>query len=61
MNIHELIARRESIRQYDPTRPVDAETLGRILEAGRLAPSACNLQPWEFIVVQTPEALERVR
>ena len=61
MDIHELIARRESIRRYDPARPVDPGTLARILEAGRLAPSACNLQPWEFLVVQSPEALARVR
>ena len=61
MNVLETIARRESIRSYDPERPVDPKTLGRILEAGRLAPSACNRQPWEFIVVQSPEGLARVR
>lgn len=61
MNVLEQIAHRESIRDYDPARPVDAGTLGRILEAGRLAPSACNLQPWEFIVAQSQEALARIR
>jgi nitroreductase len=61
MDIHQLISHRESIRSYDPARPVDPEILNRILEAGRLAPSACNLQPWEFLVVQSPEALARVR
>ncbi len=61
MNVLETIARRESIREYDPGRPVDPATLSRILEAGRLAPSACNLQPWQFIVVQSPEGLARVR
>jgi len=61
MNIHELIAHRESIRNYDPDRPVDKTTLHQILEAGRLAPSAANRQPWEFIVVQSPEALSRIR
>jgi nitroreductase len=61
MNILELIAHRESIRSYDPERPVDSATLMRILEAGGLAPSAANRQPWEFILVQSPEALERVR
>lgn len=61
MDIHQLIAHRESIRSYDPGRPVDPRTLERILEAGRLAPSAANRQPWEFIVVQSPEALTRVR
>ncbi len=61
MDIHTLIARRESIRSYDPARPVPPEVLALILEAGRLAPSACNLQPWEFLVVQSPEALAKVR
>lgn len=60
MNVIEQIAHRESIRDYDPARPVDAATLARILEAGRLAPSAANLQPWEFIVAQSPEALARI-
>jgi nitroreductase len=61
MNVLELIAHRESIRSYDPDRPVDAQALGRILEAGRLAPSAANRQPWEFVVVQSPEGLAKVR
>jgi len=61
MDFFELVAHRESIRDYDPTRPVDAATLSRILEAGRLAPSAANRQPWTFLVVQSPEALARVR
>jgi nitroreductase len=61
MNVLETIAHRESVRSYDPGRPVDPETLGRILEAGRLAPSAANRQPWEFVVVQSPEGLARVR
>lgn len=61
MDIHQLIAHRESIRSYDPTRPVPADVLTRILEAGRLAPSACNIQPWTFLLVQSPEALAKVR
>lgn len=60
MNVLEQIAHRESIRNYDHDRPVDRATLERILEAGRLAPSAANCQPWEFIVVQSPKALEKV-
>jgi nitroreductase len=61
MNVLEQIAHRESIRSFDPTRPVERATLARILEAGRLAPSASNRQPWEFILVQSPEALAHVR
>lgn len=45
-----LIARRQSDRGYTD-KPVEQEKLDRILEAGRIAPSACNSQPWKFIVV----------
>jgi len=61
MNYYQLIRERESIRSYDPERPLDSVTLDRILEAGRLAPSAANLQPWRFLVVSSKEMLEKVR
>lgn len=61
MNVLEQIAHRESIRSYDSDRPVEPASLARILEAGRLAPSAANRQPWEFLLVQSPGALAKVR
>lgn len=61
MEYYDLIKTRESIRNYDPSRPVPQEILMRILEAGRLAPSACNIQPWKFIVVSSAPMLEKVR
>ena len=51
---HELVARRQSDRDYDAGRAVEKEKIVRILEAGRLAPSACNSQPWHFVVVDDP-------
>ncbi|WP_242664288.1 nitroreductase family protein [Chlorobium sp. N1] len=60
MDFHELAAARSSTRSFRPD-PVSEESLRRILEAGRLAPSAKNLQPWRFAVVQSPDALLRVR
>lgn len=47
------ISLRQSDRGYSD-KPVEKEKLERILEAGRLAPSACNSQPWKFIVVDDP-------
>jgi nitroreductase len=41
MEYTDLIRTRESVRNYDPNRPVPKEILEKILEAGRLAPSAC--------------------
>ncbi len=61
MDLNEVIRYRVSVRDYDPKRPVEKEVLKRVLEAGRLAPSATNAQPWKFIVVSSPEILKRVR
>lgn len=61
MEFTDLIRSRQSIRNYDPERPLAKETIMNILEAGRLAPSACNNQPWKFIVVSSPAMLEKVR
>jgi nitroreductase len=47
----ELAAKRRSVRAYKPD-PVPEELLRQVLEAGQLAPSACNKQPWRFIVVR---------
>lgn len=56
----ELAAARQSDRVYEPGRVIGRDVLGRILEAGRLAPSACNGQPWHFTVVTEPELLAEV-
>ena len=54
-----LINNRQSVRGYKPDM-VEKEKLDRILEAGRLSPSACNAQPWKFIVVDDPELKNKV-
>ncbi len=54
------IAKRSSVREYSD-EPVDAAVLARILEAGRLAPSAKNRQAWRFVVVRDPASRERVQ
>ena len=56
----QLVAARQSDRAYDMTRPVEPEKLAQILEAARLAPSACNAQPWKFVVVTDPELSVKV-
>lgn len=60
MNFLELATARQSDRAYDKSRPVEPEKLERILEAARLAPSACNAQPWRFVVVTEPELAVKV-
>lgn len=54
-----LINSRQSERRY-LDRPVEQEKIDRITEAGRLSPSACNGQPWRFIVVDDPELRHKV-
>lgn len=56
----ELVKARQSDRAYDITRAVEPEKLERILEAARLAPSACNAQPWKFVVVTDKELSQKV-
>jgi nitroreductase len=57
-DVHELILRRWSPRAYDPARPVPQETLRRLFEAARWAPSSFNEQPWRFVVVDRDAAPE---
>ncbi|WP_373803659.1 nitroreductase family protein [Bacteroides heparinolyticus] len=60
MDFLQLAASRQSDRAYDKARVVEPEKLERILEAARLAPSACNAQPWKFVVVTDPELSVKV-
>ena len=55
MDFLEIAKKRQSTRKYDSTRPVEDERLEKILEAGRLSPSACNGQPY-FITVGRGES-----
>ena len=50
MNFLEIANARQSCRSYDETRPVEQEKLEAVLSAARLAPSACNGQPYHFTV-----------
>jgi len=60
MKVFDAICLRRSIRKYKPD-PVEKGKLERILEAGRLSPSAVNKQPWHFIVVRDPSVRESLR
>lgn len=55
MDFINFVSNRFSIRGYDPEKPISHEVMLRILEAGRMAPSAANRQPWTFVVVQSTE------
>ncbi len=56
----QAIRERRSTPSFDGA-PVPAEDLQRILQAGLSAPSGYNMQPWRFVVVQSPEQKKRLR
>ncbi|GHU68682.1 NAD(P)H nitroreductase [Clostridia bacterium] len=55
----ELCGQRQSCRSFSD-QPISHETLLRVVEAARLAPSACNSQPWRFILVESPEKVAQI-
>lgn len=59
MEFSDLVVQRESVRKYS-TRPVQQEQIERIMESCRMAPSACNSQPWRLVVVTDPSLKEKV-
>lgn len=59
MDFFELVYKRESVRGY-LDKPVEREKIEKIIEAGRVAPSACNAQPWKFVVVDDKEIVSEV-
>jgi nitroreductase len=58
-SVLDLIKSRQSDRKYSDT-PIEQDKLERIVEAGRMSPSACNAQPWKFVVVNDPSLVLKV-
>ena len=56
MNFYEIACNRQSCRSYDSERPIEQEKLNAILESARLAPSACNGQPYHITVCRGENA-----
>jgi nitroreductase len=59
MEALEAIAKRRSIRKYK-AGDVSKEMLSKLVDAGRLAPTGNNEQPWEFVVITEKEKLRRM-
>jgi len=57
MEFLELVSKRRSCRKF-LNKPVEKEKIIKCIEAARLAPSACNAQPWKFIVIDSFSAAE---
>jgi len=59
MDFFDVVEKRASVRSFTKCE-ISEETLERILEAGRKAPSGRNTQPWEFILIRDPETLRKL-
>ena len=59
MSFLDLVNKRYSVRNYKSV-PVPQQMLVRCVEAARLAPSACNSQPWKFIIVDDPKLVNEL-
>ena len=61
MELHSAIIMRHSIKNgFGPIEEIRKQHLERIVDAGRLAPTGLNKQPWEFIVITEPELMVRL-
>lgn len=56
----DVIQERRSVRSYDPAVKISREELTEILEQATLAPSAANLQPWRFLVIDSPDLKQKL-
>ncbi|OAH55760.1 NAD(P)H nitroreductase [Domibacillus aminovorans] len=56
----DVIRERRSVRTYDPSVQIAREEMTEILEQATLAPSSSNLQPWRFLVIDTPELKQKL-
>lgn len=56
----EIITSRRSVRVYDPAVKISHEEMTEILEEATLAPSSVNLQPWRFLVIDSPEGKSKL-
>ncbi len=59
-DILDILCQRRSVRKFQD-RPLEPEWTYKLLEAAMAAPTACNSQPWEFIVITEPVLLEGIR
>lgn len=59
MDVSEIIKKRRSVRQYTG-KPIPKDALLAMIEAARFAPTARNVQPWEFVVITDKNVLKEI-
>jgi nitroreductase len=61
MEVKKALAERRAVNFFDPGKPVSDAELASVIETAALAPSGFNLQPWNLIVLKSPEAREKLK
>ena len=56
----DVIKGRKSVKYFDPNVKIEREEIIEMLNEANIAPASCNLQPWRYIVVDTPEGKEKL-
>lgn len=59
-DFNEIVLKRRSIKRYDPSVKISREEIEEILAEATRAPSSVNMQPWRFVVIETPEGKEKL-
>lgn len=59
-DFHQILTERHSVRRFDPTVKISRAEIKEMLQETITAPSACNLQAWKFIVVDTDEGRKKL-
>lgn len=59
METFEAISKRSSVREYQP-KPIEKALLERLIDAGRRAPTARAVEPWEFVVITEKAMLSKL-
>ncbi|MFC3927177.1 nitroreductase family protein [Streptococcus caprae] len=57
----DVVLNRHSVRYFDTEAKISREELTEMIQQTILAPSACNLQPWKFVIIDTEEGKEKLR
>ncbi|OPH58062.1 NAD(P)H nitroreductase [Paenibacillus ferrarius] len=55
-DFNQIVAGRRSIKTYDPTVKISRDEMTEILRKATLAPSSVNMQPWRFLIIESPKA-----
>ncbi|GFZ92815.1 NAD(P)H nitroreductase [Paenibacillus marchantiophytorum] len=55
-DFNQIVAGRRSIKKYDPTVKISRDEMTEILRKATMAPSSVNMQPWRFLIIESPKA-----